>query len=139
LRPWPWVDGFRRHERPTGLAVDASGNLHISNVNGNTVQIHNPAHKLIRTISSGMNQPDGLAVDGMGFLHLANYGGGAVTRYDSTGKLVGTLLGLVNPIFLTVDGFSEVWVVDHTINTLSAWDFFGNQLYSITASGNPSV
>src|ERR1700746_1107988 len=71
--------------------------------------------------------------------HVANYGGGTVTRYDSTGKLVGTLLGLVNPIFLTVDGLSEIWVVDHTINTLSAWDFFGKQLYSITASGYPSV
>lgn len=116
---------FAAMNGPTGLAVDASGNLYVSNFNGNTAQVYNPAHKLIRTISSGVNQPYGLAVDSMGFLHVANYGGGAVPRYDSTGKLVGALLGLVNPIFLTVDGLSEVWVVDHTINTLSAWDFSG--------------
>lgn len=101
---------FAAMNGPTGLAVDASGNLYVSNFNGNTAQVYNPAHKLIRTISSGVNQPYGLAVDGMGFLHVANYGGGAVPRYDSTGKLVGTLLGLVNPILLTVDGLSEVWV-----------------------------
>lgn len=130
---------FAAMNGPTGLAVDASGNLYVSNFNANNVQVYNPAHKLIRTISNGVNQPYGLAVDGLGYLHVANYGAGTVTRYDSTGKLVGTLPGLVNPIFLTVDGLSEVWVVDHTINTLSAWDFYGNQLYSFTASGNPSV
>lgn len=129
---------FAAMNGPTGLAVDASGNLYVSNFNANTVQVYNPAHKLIRTIRSAVNQPYGLAVDGLGFLHVANYGGGTVTRYDSTSKLAGTLLGLVNPIFLAVDGLSEVWVVDHTINTLSAWDFYGNQLYSFTATGNPN-
>lgn len=76
---------FAAMNGPTGLAVDASGNLYVSNFNANTVQVYNPAHKL-----------------------------------------------------LAVDGLSEVWVVDHTINTLSAWDFYGNQLYSFTATGNPN-
>ena len=129
---------FAAMNGPTGLAVDASGNLFVSNFNANAVQVYNPAHKLIRRISNGVNQPYGLAVDGLGFLHVANYGGGTVTRYDSTGKLVGTQIGFVNPIFLAVDGLSEVWVVDHTLNVLSAWDFYGNPLYSFTATGNPN-
>jgi DNA-binding beta-propeller fold protein YncE len=130
--------GFAAMNGPTGLAVDASGNLYVSNFNANTVQVYNPAHKLIRTIRNGVNQPYGLAVDGLGFLRVANFGAGTVTSYDSTGKLSDTLTGLVNPILLAVDGLSDVWVVDHTLNTLSAWDLYDNQLYSFTATGDPN-
>ena len=108
---------FAAMNGPTGLAVDASGNLYVSNFNANNVQVYNPAHKLIRTISNGVNQPYGLAVDGLGFLHVANYGAGTVTRYDSTGKLVGTLLRNLGTDG-TFTGFSAQIGNVHAKNTL---------------------
>ena len=120
---------------PTGVVVDASGNLYVANFNANTVQVYNAAHTLIRTISTGVNQPFGLAVGPKGYVHVANVGGGTVTSYDAKGNLVNTITGLVNPLNLTVDGLSDVWVIDQSLTTLTAFDIGNTSIFSQSFPG----
>ncbi len=59
---------FAAMNGPTGLAVDGSGKLYVSNFNGNTVQVYSTTYQLTRTVSNGVNGPWGVAVDAAGNL-----------------------------------------------------------------------
>jgi len=127
---------FAAMNGPTGLAVDASGNLYVSNFGANTVQVYNPSRTLIRTISNGVNQPFGVAAGPWGYVYVANFGGGTVTSYDAKGNLVNTITGLVNPLNLTVDGLSDVWVIDQSLTRLSVFDLGNASIYSQSLAGS---
>jgi len=72
---------------PAGLAVDASGNLYVSNNGGNTISIFDIGGNSLDTIALpdiglGNNLPSGLAFDSQGRLVVSTFAGGSLFRYD---------------------------------------------------------
>ena len=86
--------------------------------------------------SNGVNQPFGVAAGPWGYVYVANFGGGTVTSYDAKGNLVNTITGLVNPLNLTVDGLSDVWVIDQSLTRLSVFDLGNASIYSQSLAGS---
>jgi hypothetical protein len=88
---------------PTGMVVDASGSLYISDQNINLIEKVNPAGQIYTVIggggaspsttpqlalSVGLNAPGGLAVDGAGNLYIADIVNQEVEQVNLAGQLV---------------------------------------------------
>jgi DNA-binding beta-propeller fold protein YncE len=108
---------------PTGLAVDAKGNLYVANFTSNQVLVYGPGHKLIttRTISAGISGPLALALDPAGNLWVANYSGNSLTGYTPTGTALRSI-SIAGPTALAVDGLRNFWAVSQA-STLQIFDF----------------
>ncbi len=65
---------------PTGVAIDASGNVFVSDENNNAiyemlaVNGSIPASPVIRTLGSGISEPANVALDDNGNVFVADYG-----------------------------------------------------------------
>ena len=66
-----------RMSGPQGVAVDAAGNLYISDTENGAIRKVTP-DGAISTIASGMSHPYGLAVDSNGKVYVADSGNGAI-------------------------------------------------------------
>jgi len=96
--------------QPTGIAIDSSGNLYVSNGgrNGNnTISEFNSAGSFLTSIgsSSNLDHPFGIAIDSSGDLYVDNYGNGTVSEFTNSsavpepssvlGGFTAAVLGLV--------------------------------------------
>jgi len=78
--------------QPQGLALDASGNLYVSNALGNTVQKFTLAGVNLGVFASeNLNNPQQLVFDGSGNLYVPNYFGASVQKYSAAGNFSGQL------------------------------------------------
>ena len=68
--------GLRRAlNNPSGVAVDASGNVYIADSGNNAIKEWNAATQTLSTlVSSGLNTPRAVAVDGSGNVYIADSG-----------------------------------------------------------------
>lgn len=71
---------------PTDVAVDAAGNVYISEGEARRVRKVDPAG-IITTVASGLWYPSGVGVDATGVLYIADHGGGRVYRLNGSGAL----------------------------------------------------
>ena len=100
-----------RLTRDRGVAVDASGNVYISNIDNNYVRRVDASETVIviaGTRESGhggdggpavrahLNYPAGVAVDGSGNLYIADSGNHRILRIDTTGA-ISTMAGTGEP------------------------------------------
>jgi sugar lactone lactonase YvrE len=105
--------------KPAGLALDASGNLYVSN-NGGTigVSVYAPGTSTtpIAVFNAGMTTPAQLTFDGAGNLYVANNGGNSVTQYkppfsnSSTASNTYTSANTTTPFSIAIDSANNVWV-----------------------------
>jgi uncharacterized protein (TIGR03663 family) len=79
-------------DQPHGLAVDAKGNVYVSDSAAHRVAVFGPDGQLIREIG-GMgsapgqfNEPHGVAVDAQGNLYVADTWNARVDKFDANGK-----------------------------------------------------
>ena len=118
----PLGSGFNA---PSGVAVDASGNVYVADTGNNAVKEMLavggiiPASPTILTLGSGFNAPHGVAVDASGDVWVADTGNNALKEMvavdgsipsSPTIKTVGS--GFLNPYGVTVDASGNVWVAD---------------------------
>jgi len=98
---------------PQGLAVDASGNLWVSNTNANYVLKYNSAYvqQTAKTITKGIKTPVNLALDPYGNLWVSNFFGNTITEYSAAGvqNTTGTISTAL-PGALAFDGIGDLWV-----------------------------
>jgi streptogramin lyase len=106
---------------PEGIAVDAKGNVWMTNYGGNSVTQLDPAGKPLSPSTGytggGLNKPMGIAVDYAGNVWVANYGNNSVTQLDPAGKPLSPSTGYTGrgvklPFSLTVDTSGNVWVAN---------------------------
>jgi sugar lactone lactonase YvrE len=108
---------------PEGVAVDASGNVYVAEVDRNAVK-EMPAGcaspSCVTTLGGlfGFNGPDGVAVDGSGNVYVADHGNSAVEEMPAGcafASCVTTLGGGFSyPFAVAVDGSGNVYVADNT-------------------------
>lgn len=81
--------GGNAYDAPLGIAVDASGNIWVTNSNSNTVTELNMTGTTIGTYTVG-SEPAGIAIDSSGNVWVATAGTAAVTKLNSMGSTIGT-------------------------------------------------
>jgi len=149
------VGNAARFNHPTGVAVDASGNVYVSDATNNTVRKVSPAGA-VSTIaglagvsgaqdgvgsSALFNNPGGLAVDPSGTVYVADTGNSTV-RKISPGGQVSTFAGLPGIAGLMDGTGSNAWfnqpksVAIDTAGNLFVADTGNAALRKITSSGS---
>jgi DNA-binding beta-propeller fold protein YncE len=94
-------------DAPSGLALDSSGNLYISDFNnGEIYELNTKTNALTTLVSSGLSNPVGLAVDGSGDLFVAsNVGSGIISEVSTAGGPLTTIAtGIDVPEGLAIQG-----------------------------------
>jgi DNA-binding beta-propeller fold protein YncE len=76
---------YKGFQAPTGLAVDHSGNLYVSNWSGNSVTKMDTAGNY-STFADGMGSPAGLAFDQADNLYIADYSRDVIYKITPSGE-----------------------------------------------------
>lgn len=109
-----------------GLAVDAQGNVYVSDAGDNHVRKIRPDGTIRTVASSGLNQPYGLALDAAGLLYIADLGNQCVRRVNSDGTLTVLVAhGLNAPRNLAFDLDGSLFISD----------FGSDQIFRYSTSG----
>ena len=98
---------------PTGVAVDAGGNVFIADLGNNRV-VEVPASGGPQfTVGSGLAGPFGVAVDGAGDVFIADSGNSRVVEVTPSGvQTTVPASGLNSPYGVAVDGAGDVFIAD---------------------------
>ena len=106
-------------EAPSGVAIDGSGHVWVSNEVGNTVTALNNAGTLFGNFApsgSNFNGPMDVAIDGAGVVWVINNLGNTVTALNNAGTLFGNFAPTGSmfdtPFEVAIDGSGHVWVTN---------------------------
>ena len=103
---------------PYGTAVDAAGNVYISDSGNNSIKKWSPSNNAVTmVVSTNLSSPAGLALDGAGNIYIADVGNNAIKEWIVTSNMLITVKsGLNNPEGVAVDSQGVVYIAD-TYNT----------------------
>ncbi|MGD0887128.1 MAG: hypothetical protein ABSA46_19975, partial [Thermodesulfovibrionales bacterium] len=87
---------------PSGIAIDASGNVWVADQGSNTVTELNSGGTLLGNFAVG-NNPSAIAIDASGNVLVANQGSNTVTELNSGGAVLGTFTVGTNPSGIAID------------------------------------
>jgi len=121
---------------PQGLAVDASGNIWVTNSGSNNVSQLSPSGALLGTFSTGSGDCC-LAIDASGNVWIANAGAGTVTELNSSGALVGTITVGTTPVPVAVDQSGNVWVGNRGSNSVTELNSSGQTVATYPSINSP--
>ena len=138
------IVGSSGQYEPGGVAVDASGNVYISDENNNAVYKETLAANGLyvqSTVAIGLNAVSALAVDGSGNVYIIEYtGSGSVLKEtpSSSAYTQSTVASNLNwPSGVAVDGSGNVYIAD-TVNgrVLLETPSSGGYTQSVVVSGS---
>ncbi|HEY3746194.1 MAG TPA: NHL repeat-containing protein, partial [Gemmatimonadaceae bacterium] len=113
---------------PTGIALDASGNVYVS-TKSNTIEKFAPDGSSLGVFaSSGLNNPSGLVFDRGGNLYVANFNGNTVEKFGPDGGILGTFANVIQPPGIAFDSAGNLCVAS-----------FANLVQRFAADGTPLV
>ncbi len=129
--------------RPSGIAIDASGNIWVTN-NGGTpityVTELNQKGGIVMTASTGYG-PGGIAIDASGNVWVANSGSNSITELDQSGSIITTVTIPGGPYGIAIDVYNNVWVTSSNANTVTelliSSNFTSSQVYNLGTGANP--
>jgi len=121
----PGVAVFKR-TTPSGIAVDGSGNMYLSDRANNSVVRVDPSG-VQTTVISGIAGPHGLDVDGAGNVFVAQPDNNSVVRVDPSGVQTTVGSGLARPSDVAVDNAGNVFIADTSNNRVVRVDPSGVQ------------
>jgi streptogramin lyase len=126
---------------PFGIAIDATGNVWISNQSGNSLTELSSTGTAISPFAGytggGLDVPDSIAIDGGGNVWAVNAGNSALAKFSSAGVALSPSYGfggggLSRPECLAIDGMGNVWAANSVGNSLSE---FSNAGAALSPSG----
>jgi serine/threonine-protein kinase len=111
----PTVPPFTGLSKPTGVTVDGSGNVYVSDTgNSRVVKLAADSQAQTALPFTGLNEADGVAVDTAGDVYVVDRGNNRVLKL-AAGSSTATQLpfaGLQQPEGVAVDGAANVYVTD---------------------------
>ncbi|MGO9059197.1 MAG: hypothetical protein ACLQU2_17685 [Candidatus Binataceae bacterium] len=126
-----------KFNEPNAVAIDAAGNVWVTNPFGNSVVELTSSGSLAgnfnnsNTIGANFDSPQVVAIDATGNVWVANSGGNTVTKLNSSGGLVGNYAPsdsfLIAPFGVAIDAAGHVWVTNSGDG--------GNSVTELTSSG----
>ena len=96
---------------PSGVAVDAAGDVFVADTGHNAVKEVLP-NGTILTIGSGFSQPRGVAVDAAGDVFVADTGHNAIKEVLPNGTIITIGSRFKKPMGVAVDAAGDVFVAD---------------------------
>ena len=128
---------------PSASAVDAAGNLWVTNSQSNSVSVLNPAGSPVAgsPFTGGcLNSPSAIAFDLSGNAWIADAGASALSVFTPAGS--GTLTGatgLASPSALAIDPEGIVWVTNSGNGTVTAVTTSGTTVTSSNSYGTGGI
>jgi streptogramin lyase len=137
------IVGSSGQYQPAGVAVDASGNVYISDEDHNAVYKETPTANGLyvqSTVASGLNGVSALAVDGSGNVYIIEYtGSGSVLKEapSSSGYTQSTVASNLDfPSGVAVDGSGNVYIAVPGNGVLLDTPSSGGYTQSVVVSGS---
>ncbi|MGA1981003.1 MAG: PKD domain-containing protein [Acidobacteriaceae bacterium] len=136
--------GSGYYDGPFGIAIDAAGNVWVSNQTGNSLtELSNsgvPISPFAGYTGGGLNVPDGIAIDGLGNVWVVNAGNSALSKFSNSGVALSPATGftgggMYRPECLAIDGSGRVWVANSLGNSLSEFSNAGGVLAASGLTG----
>jgi len=123
--------------RPSGVAVDGSGNVYIADTFDGAIKEWNVANGLTTLVPSGLDVLMGVAVDGSGNVYIADTSHSAIKEWNASTQTVSTLVssGLGQPWSVAVDGYGNVYFTDTITQAAYEWDASTLQVTTLVSSG----
>ena len=122
---------------PLGIAIDASGNIFVANLNASTVSkiTSNGTVTTFATVTS----PKGLAFDASGNLYVSSYGAsGSIVKIASNGTTSTFASSVTNPTGLAFDASGNLYVSSYTTSTIYKYTSGGTQSTFATSISSPT-
>jgi sugar lactone lactonase YvrE len=116
---------------PTGITVDASGNVYVAEGNGNRVQkFTNTGTVLLQfgtggAANGGLVSPSGVAVDSVGNIYVSDSSEDTnrVSKYNSSGAFLHTVgSALIAPGGVAVDSSDNIYILDSQNHRVRKYD-----------------
>ena len=124
---------------PSASAVDAGGNLWVTNANNNSVSVLNPAGSPLSGSpfsGGGLSTPSAIALDASGNAWIADSGSSKLSVFTSAGTGTQTAAtGLASPSGVAIDGQGIVWVTNSGNSTVTAVTTSGTTATSSNSYG----
>jgi len=124
--------------QPYGVAIDAAGNVYISDSHNNAIkEWHFPAGNVTTNVSTGLSGPTGVAVDSAGNVYFADTGKNAIKEWHFPAGNVTTNVptGLNGPTGVAVDGAGNVYFADTGNNAIKEWHASAGNVTTNVSSG----
>jgi streptogramin lyase len=106
---------------PTGIAIDGSGNVWVTNNSSNSVtelsSVGAPLSPFSGYTGGGLQGPIGIAIDDSGNVWVANRSGNSITELSKSGAPVSPSTGfigggLTSPLSIAIDPSGNVWAIE---------------------------
>jgi DNA-binding beta-propeller fold protein YncE len=134
-------------DTPTGVAVDGSGNIWVTDTNNNRVQKFNNTgvfQSTSGTLGTGngqFNQPWGITIDGSGNFLVTDSGNCRVQKFNSSftyqsqfGSCGINNYNFISPWGIRTDSGGNIWVTDNALDQVTKFSSSGTLLMQIAGS-----
>ena len=103
---------------PQSVAVDAAGNVYITDRDGGQVVVVTPDGATQTPIATGLSIPAGITLDAAGNIYVAAIGSAEVEEFAAGTYTPTTLGSFAQPAFVALDPYGNVLVADRGTNSI---------------------
>jgi len=126
--------------RPSGVAVDATGNVYIADTFHGAIKEWMPANNTVTTlVSTGLEYPVGVRLDGFDNVFFADFGLNInmIEEWMVANSNITTLVasGLEEPEAVAVDGTGNVYIADTLHGAIKEWMPVNSSVTTLISSG----
>jgi len=131
------ITTFAGFSGPSGVAVDASGNIYMADSGNNAIKKLNADGSNIVTLGSGFSEPSSVAVDASGNIYVADSGNSAIKKMNADGSNIVTLgSGFDYPCGVAVDASGNIYVTDGEISEIKKMNADGSNIVTLGSGFN---
>jgi gliding motility-associated-like protein len=121
---------------PTGVAVDASGNIYVADYMNSLVKKIPATGGATVIIGSGFNKPTGVAVDASGNIYVADRGNNAIKKILASNGSIVAFNGIGSPYGVAADAAGNIYYTDQANLTVRKIPAGGGSPQTFSASYN---